>query len=739
MIADLQVVEPDIDLELNTTGKLVFTIPADHPNKSHISPLVSVFTAYDGTEEIFCGRMINKTEDFYNTGRVECEGELSYLLDSIVRPYDFTSGTITDFVDFVLSSHNSQVETAKQIQRGTITVTDSNNNIARSNTEYSNSLATLQEKLVKTHGGYLRIRKTSGVKYLDYLYDFGGTNSQTVRFGENLLDISRFIDASSVITVLIPTGATIDNGDGTSSVVDIKSVNNNLDYIVNQDGVNTYGYVWGHKEWEDVTIPSNLLTKATAYLTEQISLPTTITLTAADLHLINSSVSAYKLGKWTKVESVPHSLDHLFMTTKIHISMQHQEENTLSLGKQVQTFTGNAVRNIGEISNKVNQTAKHLSSEINEKVENATQLITGGLGGYIVIRQSETDGHPEEILIMNAPSVDDATNVIRLNQNGIGFSTTGIDGPYTNAWTIDGNLVADFITGGTMLANRIRGGTLTLGGDNNVNGLMRVLNAAGSQVCKIDQTGIDVIAGTIGGIKINSSGLGSSNLGETLNGMWIAPNGDLSFAHQIGGTWSQLNYRRGTNVLGLWTAGANVGGGGMDISGGAPGDYNAGWCRWGWSDGQRSDGYYVQWYSGSDKRLKKNIKTLENGFLRELFSRINPIEFNYKKASCADTSEKHFGVIAQEIQELLEDLGYGNNHIVEEKAVLRKSKSGKDSCENYYYVNYHELHGLEIGAIKDLYEKSDEQQTEIDDLKNTVSKQRAEIDELKQQLKKEDK
>ena len=71
MSSDLQVLEPEVDLELNTTGKLSFTIPADHPNREHISPLVSVFTAYDGTDEIFCGRMINRTDDFYNTGHVE--------------------------------------------------------------------------------------------------------------------------------------------------------------------------------------------------------------------------------------------------------------------------------------------------------------------------------------------------------------------------------------------------------------------------------------------------------------------------------------------------------------------------------------------------------------------------------------------------------------------------------------------------------------------------------------------
>ena len=52
--------------------------------------------------------------------------------------------------------------------------------------------------------------------------------------------------------------------------------------------------------------------------------------------------------------------------------------------------------------------------------------------------------------------------MIRLNKNGIGFSTSGYNGVYRNAWTIDGNLIADFITSGTMYADRIKGGTLAL-------------------------------------------------------------------------------------------------------------------------------------------------------------------------------------------------------------------------------------------------------------------------------------
>ena len=99
-------------------------------------------------------------------------------------------------------------------------------------------------------------------------------------------------------------------------------------------------------------------------------------------------------------------------------------------------------------------------SYVDQAVEYATQMISGGLGGHVVFNLN-SDGEPQEILIMDTDDVTTAVNVIRMNQNGIGFSTTGYNGPFTTAWTIDGHFNADFITAGTMNANRIKAGILS--------------------------------------------------------------------------------------------------------------------------------------------------------------------------------------------------------------------------------------------------------------------------------------
>lgn len=83
-------------------------------------------------------------------------------------------------------------------------------------------------------------------------------------------------------------------------------------------------------------------------------------------------------------------------------------------------------------------------------INNATKWLTNA-DGYVVAVKDD-NGAWKELLFLDTPDASTAKNVLRINTNGIGFSTTGVNGPYKNAWTIDGNLVADFITTGTINA-----------------------------------------------------------------------------------------------------------------------------------------------------------------------------------------------------------------------------------------------------------------------------------------------
>lgn len=136
------------------------------------------------------------------------------------------------------------------------------------------------------------------------------------------------------------------------------------------------------------------------------------------------------------------------------------------------------------------------NSQLQDAVDNATQLITGNQGGYIVMRLNDI-GQPYEMLIMDTMSIDTAINVWRFNKNGWGYSKRGYNGPYTMAATVDGGIVANFITAGTMLFNRLKGGTMQLGGAGNGNGVQEVRSEAGNVIGTWDHNGINVIYGEL--------------------------------------------------------------------------------------------------------------------------------------------------------------------------------------------------------------------------------------------------
>ena len=95
-------------------------------------------------------------------------------------------------------------------------------------------------------------------------------------------------------------------------------------------------------------------------------------------------------------------------------------------------------------------------------IANSTALITGNKGGYVVLHDSDADGEPDEILIMDTPSIATAVKVWRWNKNGLGYSSTGYNGTFGTAITADGSIVADFITAGTLNGGIIRAGSLDI-------------------------------------------------------------------------------------------------------------------------------------------------------------------------------------------------------------------------------------------------------------------------------------
>ncbi len=332
---DLRLNTAKVEQELNKAGSFVYSMNQNHKYYGTEKKLKSLVTVYNDDTLMFRGRVLDIDVGFYGDRTVTCEGELSFLIDSIQRPYEFSGSPTTLFTD-LLASHNSEVENVKEFLPGRVTVVDANDYITRSDSTYLNTRDSIDKKLVEPLGGYLIPRHESDGVYLDYLADLTDYNSQEVAFGENLLDLSKFISGTDIVTAVIPIGA---EDEETGEKLSIADVNDGVDYVYDQEAVDEYGWIFQTVEFEDVTLVSNLLTKAYEVLEEvKVSLPA-IELTAVDLNAVDCDIASFEIGKLTKVTSKVHDLSEEYLTWKRSINLLNPADSKLCLGGEQENLT----------------------------------------------------------------------------------------------------------------------------------------------------------------------------------------------------------------------------------------------------------------------------------------------------------------------------------------------------------------------------------------------------------------
>lgn len=148
-------------------------------------------------------------------------------------------------------------------------------------------------------------------------------------------------------------------------------------------------------------------------------------------------------------------------------------------------------------------------SRLEDAVSAASDIITGTAGGYIVWHDSNRDGQPDEILIMDTPDIRTATKVWRWNAGGLGYSSNTYTGNYSTAITADGQIVADMITTGSLDALKVtiehltatmfEGGKITLGGLDNQSGVLEIKDESGVVIGELTKLGLKFYgAGPVG-------------------------------------------------------------------------------------------------------------------------------------------------------------------------------------------------------------------------------------------------
>lgn len=461
---DNVVISPVLTEKLNGVPTLKYTIPySDKYYQDYQRRISKIEVKYDDVSK-FKGRLLNDRLLFNGNKELTFEGELAFLNDIQYPPYEF-EGDYGDLFKDVLKYYNSKCDKDKKFNIGQITMTDSNNYITRSSETYTSCWNVISEKIL-SYGGYIKLRYVGDERYLDLLYESGAITKQKIEFGENLLDLEEYIDSSEIATIVIPLGAkkndTEELNDGiqrtyTAERMDIRSVNNGKLYIESKL-VEKLGRVERVVNWDDVTIPSNLLTKAKKKCDELILENQSITAKAIDLHYAGNDTPYFKIGDIIPIISKPHNIETTAILTERTTYLNDPTQDTFSLGTEKKTLTSS----VNASSNAADDTAEKITGNfINEVIKKQTQLITNGKNGNVLYGYNEK-GKLSEICFMDTDDFNTAMNILRINQNGIGFSTNGYSGPYRSAWTIDGRFNADFITAGILRGIEIIGGSINV-------------------------------------------------------------------------------------------------------------------------------------------------------------------------------------------------------------------------------------------------------------------------------------
>lgn len=467
-IDELAILNPILTLEENSCGTFEFQVPDFHPAYDDISNRITVITIFRDEEIIFKGIPVKINTIFNKTKQVYCEGLLTYLNDTYQRPARYQGVTVLELITAFINQHNKAVATDKQFEIGNVTVTDPNNYIY-CYTNYDTTMQSLKEDLIDDLGGILRVRYENGKNYIDYLKDSPRTSTQVIKLGKNLIDYKSNLDSTDIATVVIPLGAKMDTSsvEGLEERLSIKDINSGLDYVTNEDAFSYYGRVEKTVIWDDVTNAENLKRKAEAYANENQYENISIEAKAIDLSLSNTSIQSFMISDDIKVISQPHGLNKYFHLTKMVLHLVTPEQDTFTLGKTVKKgLSAKMNTSNSELIKKI-EAMPTTEGVLAQAINQATAMIAGAQGGFVVLDIDEESQQPYRILIMDKAEKEQAVNVIQINKNGIGFSTSGINGPYKNAWTIDGKLVADFITTGNLVSLNINNGNGTFSVDEN--------------------------------------------------------------------------------------------------------------------------------------------------------------------------------------------------------------------------------------------------------------------------------
>lgn len=201
---------PKLTIGDNSAGSLEITLPPGNAGYDILERRTSEIVVYRDNVEVWSGRIISEKMDFWKNRVLTCEGELAYLNDTIQPQHKYEEGTtVGKFLEAVLDEHNKRFDNERyKFHIGETRIYNKDETLPEIVTDYETTLDCINKNIIERFQCHIRIEKIDGVKYIGFVKEDAelSENTQTIRFGTNLLDFTKNWDLSELATVLIPRG-----------------------------------------------------------------------------------------------------------------------------------------------------------------------------------------------------------------------------------------------------------------------------------------------------------------------------------------------------------------------------------------------------------------------------------------------------------------------------------------------------------------------------------------------------
>lgn len=680
---DAAIYDTDWTEDVGQAGEFSFKVPPSNPLYTELTQGALV-TILKDSKEVWRGEIKGISYDFAKIANVYCLEDLAWLADEFLPPAVITNESYMQRFIAALTAYNTNRTADRQFSIGYIT-NKVDTALCTWITEYDQSILDDLRNCICGDTGFIRVRRvTSGgavTRYIDIvrLADYGVQSTQPIEYGYNLLDYVKDSDYGNLTNVITPYGEEIE---GTEVYTDYAARLQGTT-ISNPTSIQAYGRHAKAVIFDGVTDVDELNSLAAAYLTRYSQPQLTMEVEAVDLGEIES-VASINIGDQVRIIAKPFAVDQWLYLTQIKRDLQNIDKNSITLSGYV-----NVGRTLTSQSNAATDAIKNIPSKasiLEAARHNALEILNGTDGGYVTF---ETDAQDRitELRIANNMDFSQATKCWRWNLGGLAYMERSSGDP--TAWTIktaatmDGGIVADFITTG-LLTLQNEGVTL------------RALDTNDTEVVKVDQTGLYAIKGTIAGFTIKD---------DIYDQGFIRNDGDVYCKYGFTGYtigkliesnpsyWARTDYVPDSGYLRIDYG--RLLNGGLWITNAGNNSY--------WDMGNHyvhvyatniysADNGYPTW-SGSDRRIKRDIEDLTAEEAKILLMSLRPRKFQMKLEDGG-----RMGFVAQEVREVIPDdsaLEYGSDDM---------------RC-----IQYNDLTAPLVACVKDLY-------AEIAALRNEIKK-----------------